>query len=273
MPVTFTEKDHRYTSHTGETYISVTTLLHKFKPPFDANYWSAYKAIKAVMERKGRWGEYKESVGGWENVVHATRLNKQFPYRAEVIEEKKKILQEWENNKNDALAKGTAYHKMKEAAVKSKIVYTPDLREVPVMSGVDILSSLAGDGLYPEQVLYHDDWKIAGQADWILIQGKEVDIKDYKTSKEIKKEGFRESRLLAPVDHLPNANFWEYCLQLSLYGLMMEEKGYKVRNLAIEHVDKVSQQTLAMYPAEYMKKEAKAIVDYYVSERKKKKRT
>jgi hypothetical protein len=263
MPVTFTEKDHRYTSHTGEAYISVTTLLHKFEPPFEADYWSAYKAIKAVLERKGEWNDYKKNVGGWENVVAATRLNKSFPYRKEVVEEKRKILESWEDNKNDALTKGSAYHKMKEAAVKAKIVYTPELVEVPVLQGIDVLAGNVPDGLYPELVLYNDDWGIAGQADWVMVRGKRVDIKDYKTSKEIKKEGFMEARLLPPLGHLPAANFWVYSLQLSLYALMMEEKGFEIGRLFIEHVDKNTQAPLGMYPTEYMRNEAKAIVKYY----------
>jgi hypothetical protein len=270
MPVKFTEKDHRYTSHTGERYISVTTLLHKFEPPFDADYWSAYKAIKAVLERKGTWNAYKEEVGGWENVVVVTRQNKLFPHRAEVIAEKRAILQQWEDNKRDALQRGSAYHKMKEAAVKAKIVYTPELVEVPVLQGVDVLSGSFSDGLYPELILYNDDWKIAGQADWVMIQGKKIDIKDYKTSKEIKREAFMDAKMKSPVDYLPACNFTTYSLQLSLYALMMEEKGFEVGRLSIEHVDKLTQKTISLYPVEYMRKEVKAIVEYYRETQKKK---
>jgi hypothetical protein len=272
MPVVFTEQDHKYTSHAGEVYISVTTLLHKYTPPFDADYWSAYKALKEVLTRHNQWSGYKESVGGWENVVVSAREDKGFPYRAEVVAEKKRILQMWEDNKDDALNKGKAYHKMKEAAVKDKIIYTPDLREVPVVSNTDILVGDGNDGLYPELILYNDDWKIAGQADWVLIQGKKVDIKDYKTSREIKKESFMESKLLAPLDHLPNANFWLYSLQLSLYALIMEEQGFQIGKLSIEHVDKVTQKTIEIYPVDYLKTEVKLLVEHY-NDRKRKKRT
>lgn len=275
MPVTFTESDHKYTSHTGDVYISVTTLLKKYTPPFDADYWSAYKALQAVLTRHGIWVEYKRKAGGWENVVNYARLvDKKFKYRSEVIEEKKLILQSWDDTKDDALRKGTAYHKMKEDGVKNKIVYTPDLREVPVVSDVDILmaQNFDDDGLYPELILYNDDWKIAGQADWVMKHGRRIDIKDYKTSKEIKKTGFQDSVLLPPVSHLPNANFYTYTLQLSLYALMMEVQGYTVGNLSIEHVDKNTQKTIEIYPAEYLKKEAQLIVDAHISETKKKKR-
>jgi hypothetical protein len=273
MPVTFTEENHRYTSHEGEVYTSVTTLLKKFTPPFDADYWSAYKALQAVLGERGEWEKFKRKVGGWENVVTAARLDKKFPYRKEVIEKKREILQMWEETKEDALTKGTAYHKMKEAAVKEKIVYTPELREVPVVSDVDILQlqNFDDDGLFPELVVYNDEWKIAGQADWVMKQKRKVDIKDYKTSREIKKTGFQDSKLLYPVHHLPNANFYVYSLQLSLYARMIEAKGYRIGQLSIEHVDKNTFKTIEIYPVNYYKKEAEDIIAEHVRASKKRK--
>lgn len=274
MPVTFTEENHRYTSHEGEVYTSVTALLKKFTPPFDADYWSAYKALQAVLGEKGEWEKYKRKVGGWENVVTAARLDKKFPYRKQVLAKKRDILQSWEENKEDALAKGTAFHKMKEAAVKEKIVYTPELREIPVVSGEDILqiANFEDDGLYPELIVYNDEWKIAGQADWVMKQKRKVDIKDYKTSKDIKRDSFQNSKLLYPVHHLPNANFYVYSLQLSLYARMIEAKGFSIGQLSIEHVDKNTFKTIEIYPVNYYKKEAEDIITEHVRAIKKKKK-
>ena len=98
--------------------------------------------------------------------------------------------------------------------------------------------------------------------------GKTVHIKDYKTSKEISKTPFQDQMMLSPVSHLPNANFYTYSLQLSLYARMLEEFGYKVGNLAIEHVDKETFDTIEMYPIEYLKKEATDIIKHYVKSRK-----
>jgi hypothetical protein len=79
MPVVFDEPSHTYTAHTGERYISATTLIKKYTPPFDEDYWSAYKAIQEVLQEKFEWDDYKRRVGGWENVVPVTRANKEFP--------------------------------------------------------------------------------------------------------------------------------------------------------------------------------------------------
>lgn len=267
MPVTFDESAHRYTSHKGEVYTSVTTLIKKFTPPFDADYWSAYKALKAVLSKTGEWDSYKRKAGGWENVVvFARSIDKGFKYRKEVIDEKKRILSEWEQTKETALVKGTEYHKMKEKRVKENVVYGPDMREVSVLSGIDLLSAqdFEADGLYPELILYNDSWNIAGQADWVMKNGKTVHIKDYKTSKEITKTAFQDQSLLPPVSHVPNCNYYTYSLQLSLYALMLEEHGYKIGNLAIEHVNKETFETIEMYTIEYMRKEAKDIVKHHL---------
>lgn len=271
MPVTFNEEAHRYTSHTGEVYTSVTTLIKKYTPAFDADYWSAYKALKSVLSEAGIWDEYKKKAGGWENVViYARSIDKDFKYRKEVIQKKKEIVAEWEANKETALSKGTEYHKMKEKHVKEKIVYSPEMTEIKVVSGVDLLAAqdFSGDGLYPELMIYNDKWQIAGQVDWVMRVGKTVHIKDYKTSKEISKTPFQDQMLLAPISHLPNANFYTYSLQLSLYARMLEEFGYVVGNLAIEHVNKETFETIEMYPVEYLKKEADSVIKHYIKSRK-----
>jgi hypothetical protein len=270
MPVTFNEEAHRYTSHNGRVYTSVTSLIKKYTPPFDADYWSAYKALKAVLSETGEWDSYKKKAGGWENVVAFARsVDKDFPYRKQVIQKKKEILAEWEANKENALSKGTEYHKMKERHVKEKIVYSPDMQEIQVLSGVDLLAAqqFSDNGLYPELIIYNDDWEIAGQADWVMKVGQTVHIKDYKTSKEISKTAFQSQCLMHPLSSIPNANFYTYSLQISLYALMLEQKGYKVGNLAIEHVDKETFETIGMYSVTYMRKEAIKLVKHYVKEK------
>ena len=270
MPVTFNEEAHRYTSTSGEVYTSVTSLIKKYTPPFDADYWSAYKALKAVLSETGEWDSYKKKAGGWENVVvFARSIDKDFPYRRQVIEKKREILAEWESSKELALSKGTEYHKMKEQHVKEKIVYSPDMTELKVLSGIDLLAAqdFSNNGLYPELMIYNDEWKIAGQVDWVMKVGKTVHIKDYKTSKEISKTAFQSQTLLAPLSSVPNANFYVYSLQISLYALMLEQTGYNIGNLAIEHVNKETFDTIAMYPVEYMRKEAVKLVKHHIKQR------
>ena len=44
--LTFTEADHKYTDENNLVYTSVTTLLEKYKVPFDNNFWSMYTGLK-----------------------------------------------------------------------------------------------------------------------------------------------------------------------------------------------------------------------------------
>ena len=77
-PITFREEDHTYThNETGERFTSVTTLLGKYKKPFDAD-----GAATRVAKREGVTKEM--------------------------------ILEMWENEKNKACDRGTEIHKLLE---------------------------------------------------------------------------------------------------------------------------------------------------------------
>jgi hypothetical protein len=270
--VTFNEAFHTYTNTGGENYISVTTLLSKYKPPFDAHYWSTYKAMKAVLEEKGEWDSYKRKAGGWDRVVEFVRyVDTSFPYRAEVKEAKMNLLQQWNENKTYAASKGTAFHKKKESeSVTSG--YQFDGIHYPVLAGSPLaVHDFEAYGVYPELVLYDDEFKLAGQADVVIKAGKNISIIDYKTSRVIEKEAFQEQKLLYPLDTIPNANFYIYSLQLSLYGLILERQGYEVGRLQIEHVNRETHDLIERHEVAYLRGEAENVIRHYCEERDKKK--
>ncbi len=265
MSVVFNEAAHTYTNPMGERYISVTTLVNKYKPAFDAHYWSTYKAMKAVLTKKGTWHEYKQKCGGWENVVQYVRvIDTAFPHREEVFEEKKRLLKEWDDTKDAASERGTFFHKTKEAATKGEKLFAPDMREISLLSGDPLaMQNFEDSGVYTELLLYNHDFKIAGQADWVMKLGKHVTIRDYKTSKTIEKKAFMDETLYHPLTHLPNANFYSYSIQLSLYGYLLEQAGYIVDRLEIEHIDRASLRTIEIHPVNYYRQEVKELIEHY----------
>jgi hypothetical protein len=267
MAVIFDEPSHTYTNpSSGVKYISATTLIKSYTPPFDANYWSTYKAMKKVLEEKGEWVAYKKKAGGWDNVVLYVRsIDVSFPYRAEVLAVKKEILADWDDRRESAASAGTLLHKLKEGATKSKVHITESLVEIPHMER-DLIGApeFTENGVYTELLLYHDKCQIAGQADWVMKMGKKVSIKDYKTSKVIEKVAFQDECLLGPLSHLPNANFYTYSIQLSLYGWMLEQAGFEVDKLSIEHVDRHTHKTIEQYPVNYYRDEVVELVKDYV---------
>lgn len=278
MPVVFDEASHRYTSHKGYDYISVTTLIKQYTPPFDADFWSAYKALKEVLTAKGEWRAYLDKVGGWENVVPAARMDKDFKFKKEVSARKKQFLQDWDENRDTAAKAGTKFHKAREAETRKDLVF--DDTFIPVIGDIDLLShnevaKRSGkpqikDGLCTELLLYDDELEVAGQADWVLIKDGEAFIKDYKTSKEIKMKPFAEEVLLHPLECFPNCNFYVYSIQLSLYAFILERAGYKISRLTIEHIDRSTFETIATYPAAYHREEVIKLLTHYCAGREKK---
>lgn len=49
--VGFEDSTHTYFDlNSGDKYISTTQLLSKYKPEFNGDFWSSYKAMEALMD-------------------------------------------------------------------------------------------------------------------------------------------------------------------------------------------------------------------------------
>ena len=58
VKLTFKEEGHSYTDSLGNSYLSATTLLHRYSPAFDKSYWLKKKAQELHMSEKrlaGQW--------------------------------------------------------------------------------------------------------------------------------------------------------------------------------------------------------------------------
>lgn len=258
--VTFQEEGHKYTNEKGEQYISVTTLIGKYKTPFDSDYWSTYKALKFVLEKKGSWSHYKQRAGGWERVVEFHKQNLTM-YEEEIRQVKQQFLQQWDKKGRDAREAGTAYHQAQETTKRLEGHDTIGGKQFPVQSPTDLLAlqEFAKDGIYNELLLYNDYFKVAGTADKVIKQGRTIDIHDYKTSEEIEMQSFQDTRLKHPLQHLPACNFYEYSIQLSIYAWMLEVVGYHIGNLAIEHVKDNNR----LHPVKYLRDEVQNLLSHY----------
>jgi hypothetical protein len=235
--VTFTEKDHKYTHYTGKQYISTTTVVSKYKQPFDAEYWSLYKAIQRYFNERlgpGEFEKIKKQVG-WENII-PTQL-KRIGNMELLIKFQDEILDQWEEEGKIASTNGTKFHKEKEFETNSQKL---DLNyNLPIQISNRDLANLA-DGVYAELVVYNEQYEVAGQADKVIRQGKYVDIDDYKTSKKIDRKSFYHyltghKMMLEPLNNLMDCHLMHYTMQLSVYGYMLEQFGMKVRRLRIYH--------------------------------------
>lgn len=237
--VIFKDDTHQYFSGKTE-YISSTTLIKKYSEPFDANYWSTYKALQAVFEAKNIWVAYKKEAGGWDNVV--TYWSNKPIHIDEVLDKKNWFLKKWDAEGHAAREKGTLRHNEKEMEIKGHVTTRThtagDKLDIPLGVNEDgiMLGDFSTEGVYAEALVWNDQYQVAGLVDKLIKRGKHIDIEDYKTNKKLKFEGFRGAKMKRPLSEFQDCNMSHYQLQLSLYAWMLQQVGYHIGKLHIIHI-------------------------------------
>jgi len=221
MSIIFNAEDHSYKSIDSDeniNWISVTTLISKFKNPFNAE-----KVAKKVSKKKN---------SKWYGI------------------EPKKIQEIWNNESIRAMTLGTFYHDQREQDICGLSSIEREGFTIPVFApkgeedGIKIAPHQKLDpGVYPEHMVYLKSAAICGQADLVEIVDGKVNIIDYKTNKEIKTKSFKNwegksERMSAPLSHLDDCNFNHYALQLSIYMYIIIKHNPKLKpgKIHIHHV-------------------------------------
>lgn len=264
----FKEKDHIYTSDKNEIYTSVSSLYSKYKPVFDKDYWSTYKALQKIdanFVSKAR----KLSTSLPKGVK---KLEQEFlsSNRELFLKTKNEILASWLDKNKNSVLKGNTYHKDAEKmAYIRKVVENPFTKTAYKVITTDKLQDYSNhsicenlydlkDGYYPELLIWNDYYKVAGQSDKVFISTEKdiryVDFDDFKTNKKIDTKGFKGEKMLSPLSHLENCNFIHYSLAISCYAFMMEKFGFTIRNLGFSHYN-------VLYKTEYLKNEVEKIME------------
>ena len=218
--IKFNADNHSYSSIDGEAidWISVTTLVSHFKKPFDA---------KKVAEKVSKSKKSK-----WSGIDPET------------------IQQIWSNEADRSILLGTWYHNQREidlcslASLEREGVTVPVFKPSEVTQGVKIAPSQKLEpGVYPEHMVYLRSVGICGQSDLVEVVNGKVNIIDYKTNKEIKKESYvnwegQSEKMLPPVDSLDDCNFYHYVLQLSIYMYIILKHNPKLKpgRIFIHHI-------------------------------------
>ena len=220
MAIVFKEEGHTYESNDQDQidWVSVTSLVGKFKEPFDGKTI----AKKSSKNKRSKWYGMTP----------------------------KEILDAWENEKNRAIKLGNWYHNQREADMLELNTIQREGVEVPIIKPLvkENGNKLApeqklSDGLYPEHLVYLKSAKLCGQADVVEVVNGTININDYKTNKEIKEKGFTNwegitKKLYNPVSHLDDCNLSHYNLQLSIYAYIIKKHNPKLKigKLTIQHV-------------------------------------
>jgi hypothetical protein len=229
--IAFDEPTHKYyVNGTCKGNISCTGFVHEFFGHFDA------KAIISKMKKGPKWTTSK--------------------YYGKTDKE---IMDEWSANGKQASEAGTAMHLAIEQFLHgSAQEINPEILETAEWKYFEKFWKDCGDDLEP----FRSEWevftdavdaydkqgerkiKLCGSIDMVFRRksdGKFV-IYDWKRSKEIKSENPFGSGL-APLEHLPDTNYWHYTMQLNVYKWILEKYyGLEVADLylVILHPDNPS---------------------------------
>lgn len=196
VEIVFEELTHKYSSEwKGKTieYVSGTTFLHKFFPEFDPT-----------------------------GVITARCAKKQ----GITVEELKK---QWREKGNAATAFGTRCHEVCEDVELNRFVRNKpenEKEEKTFQQAIKMATSLRAkvDILGVEKIVFSPELQLAGTIDLFAKSRKNGTylIVDHKTNKSIDTENTYKSFALAPIEHIPNLNFWHYGLQLNLYAYLLK---------------------------------------------------
>ena len=191
--------------------------MSRFKKKFDAEA----AALKASKNKKSKW------------------------YGMDPAE----IQAVWASDSTRAIDLGNWYHNQREADITAIGTIEKNGVTVPVFKPIydgDIKLSphqQLVEGIYPEHFVYLESIGVCGQSDRVEVVNGIVDIIDYKTNKEIKKEGFKNwegvsEKLLPPLSHLDDCNYNHYSLQLSLYMYIILKHNPNLRpgKLILHHI-------------------------------------
>ena len=193
--ISFKEEGHIYDINGDKTYTSVTTWIHSLFEHFDAD-----KIINNMMN-SSNWTKSK--------------------YYGKTPDEIKKL---WDNNRDQAASAGTKMHydiecyynecpnendSIEYSYFNNFLLRFPDLKPYRT-----------------EMTVFHEDLKLAGSIDMIFENPDgTLLIYDWKRCKEIvKTSGFNKYSTNQVIGHLPDTNYWHYCLQLKTYKAILESK-------------------------------------------------
>jgi hypothetical protein len=244
--IRFQKANHTYW-HGDIQFISATTIKKAYIEPFDAPFWTYYKGLQEYLKipndeagktRYKNW-LYKngfkfsnKTIAELDRICEANNIRlttiKKYQFDKGV---------EWDYERDKSALKGTKYHDFKESKAYKNGYDVIGEREATVQGIYSYDLSTLPDGFYAELLVYNEEWGLAGQVDKCLIETingiRYVDIDDYKTSKKITVES--NYKMLFPLNHFPSTDYYGFMIQINLYGFMLAEFGFKLREMRFTH--------------------------------------
>ena len=215
--ISFEPVEHKYTidADPSKPYTSVTTWVH--------SHFSEFDTVNII------------------NRMMASRNGKQSPYYGMTADA---ITAAWDTNRDAAAAAGTAMHYNIECHYNG-LPIPPDDTEAPEFRYFLQFYADHASHLRPyrtEWTVFDEAARISGSIDMVFENldpatgspDGTLSIYDWKRCKEIKKVPFgaKDYSHTPLIAHIPDTNYWHYCLQLNAYKAILERNyGKRVTDL------------------------------------------
>ena len=270
--IVYFDDTHEYRAKSDDLKgVSVTTMIHAYTTPFDATFWSSYKALEALVESE-IFGILKPKL------LQTKRFNKSILTKLDIDldlfnAKKQEILDSYTLENKKSCEYGTKVHAQIENALYGRDPNTLKKfgvgGKIPVYKGKYILE--LGSGVYPEFMISYreDDFLLCGQVDLIIAEGDDIVIIDHKSNKKIEFKSFydkykkSQTMMKYPLNTIQDCNGQHYTLQLSTYAWMIQQLNprYNIKRLTIHWIDHDGKESFIDVP--YMKQEVeKMLTDY-----------
>jgi len=217
----FREEDHSYHNAAGEKYFSTTGLLGDFKNKFDADGMSKYKAIKDVLTTE-QLKQLKTKAGHWQKVAGQfwPALMQREEFKDPLLEVQQKYLDSWAKSGEVASCAGSLEHGKRESHLDDTGFYEWNGIKYEQSDKCILDIDDFDQCIISEILLWNHEIKLGGLADLMIFDYGKIHVLDYKTNKAIVKIGFMNKKMKRFLDHIPDASFYHYALQLKIYQKM-----------------------------------------------------
>lgn len=237
----FDEPTHKYTDSLGNSYISVTTMIHdNYTPKFDKKYWLRKKSRElgiSSKELERQWQAITDEACTRGTATHngiedAIKENSMFKNAIQYLNQVESGRCITVADIPNLIPRPLDLDKFKEAT-HNKYGKIYDVFEFYINKGYTIYSEIGA---------FLIDYLISGTIDILCIKEDRFVILDWKTNRNglqfeagyFKKDKsttpaqltnqyiVKDEKMLPPLSHLDNCNGIHYSLQLSTYARMVE---------------------------------------------------
>ena len=277
--VVYFDDTHEYIDkESGNKGISVTTLIHNYTNPFDADFWASYKALESLMDMD-TWLILKKTLLSRKK-FDSRYLTKFNIDEEEFLTKKAEILKSYDTTREESCKRGTEIHSILEQALYRK---DPSISKYQFGGNLDVYegnySKELKDGVYPEYLVSYkfNDLIICGQIDLLIIENGEIIVVDHKTNGKLEMKSYydrnKKSNVMMkyPLNNVMDCNGMHYALQLSLYAWMIKQikPEYEVKRLTLHWIDHDNNESYIDVP--YMENEVRSMLRHYYKQLKIKK--